>query len=95
MLTGQNGILNRATDAKNANGTAQIDEQVKLAVAEALSNGLVSTGASEKNSVLNIYDLAGNIDEQTLENLDSEYGGSFICRGGNATRFKEEGTNRK
>ena len=40
MLTGQNGILNRATEARDANGTAQIDEQVKLAVAEALSNGL-------------------------------------------------------
>ena len=40
MLTGQNGILNRATEAKDSTGTAQVDEEVKLSVAEALSNGL-------------------------------------------------------
>ena len=36
MLTGQNGILNRASEAKEKTETANIDEQRKLAQAEAL-----------------------------------------------------------
>lgn len=39
MVTGQNGILNRAKDVENINRIAQIDEQVRLAVADALSGG--------------------------------------------------------
>ena len=38
MLTGQNGILNRAVEAKEKTETASIDEQRKLAQAEALMN---------------------------------------------------------
>ena len=66
MLTGQNGILNRATDAKNANGTAQTDEQVKLAVAEALSNGLGTITDENLRKALDAnvgagnYELTGN-----------------------------------
>ena len=40
MLTGQNGILNRAAEAKEKTETAGIDEQRKMAQAEAL----MSTG---------------------------------------------------
>ena len=36
MLTGQNGILNRAVDAKEKTEIASVDEQRKLAQAEAL-----------------------------------------------------------
>ncbi len=36
MLTGQNGILNRAAEAKEKTETANKDEQRKLAQAEAL-----------------------------------------------------------
>ena len=32
MLTGQNGILNRASEAKQNTGTAQTEELVKLSV---------------------------------------------------------------
>ena len=39
MLTGQNGILNRATEAKQETGVAQEEEQVKLAVMSALTEG--------------------------------------------------------
>ena len=39
MLTGQNGILNRATEAKEKTGVAQEEEQIKLAVMAALSDG--------------------------------------------------------
>ena len=38
MLTGQNGILNRASEAKEKKEIASIDEQRKLAQAEALMN---------------------------------------------------------
>ena len=38
MLTGQNGILNRAADAKEKTENANEDEQRKLAQAEALMN---------------------------------------------------------
>lgn len=37
MLTGQNGILNRASEAKNLNGIAQNGELVKLSAMDALS----------------------------------------------------------
>ena len=40
MLTGQNGILNRASEAKNLNGIAQNGELVKLSAMDALSQGL-------------------------------------------------------
>ena len=39
MLTGQNGILNRAAESKEKTGVAQGEEQVKLAVMAALSDG--------------------------------------------------------
>ena len=38
MLTGQNGILNRASEAKEKTGTSNVEEQRKLAQAEALIN---------------------------------------------------------
>ncbi len=60
MLTGQNGILNRATEARDANGTAQIDEQVKLAVAEALSNGLGTITEKNLRAALDNNVGAGN-----------------------------------
>ena len=42
MLTGQNGILNRASEAKQNTGTAQTEELVKLSVTDALTQGLGS-----------------------------------------------------
>ena len=38
---------------------------------------LLTTGATERNSVLNIYDLAGNVDEWTLE--DALKYGNYSC----------------
>lgn len=42
MLTGQNGILNRASEAKENTGTSQTEELVKLSVTDALTQGLGS-----------------------------------------------------
>ena len=39
MLTGQNGILNRAAESSKVTKEAQLDEQVKLSIMEALSYG--------------------------------------------------------
>ena len=39
MLTGENGILNRAAESKEKTGVAQGEEQVKLAVMAALTDG--------------------------------------------------------
>ena len=54
MLTGQNGILNRANQAKENTGTAQTEELVKLSVTDALTQGLGSlTDANLKTSLNN------------------------------------------
>ena len=39
MLSGDNSILNRATQAKNVTGEKQIQEKIRLAVAGAIANG--------------------------------------------------------
>ena len=42
MLTGQNGILNRASEAKENTGRAEAEELVKLSVTDAITQGLGS-----------------------------------------------------
>ena len=53
MLTGQNGILNRASEAKQNTGTAQTEELVKLSVTEALTQGLGSLKDANLKTALN------------------------------------------
>ena len=53
MLTGQNGILNRASEAKQNTGTAQTEELVKLSVTEALTQGLGSLTDANLKTALN------------------------------------------
>lgn len=44
---------------------------------------MLSTGATERNSVLNIYDLAGNMEEWTLErNINNDDKPPYVTRGG-------------
>ena len=52
MLTGQNGILNRASEAKEATGTAQTEEQIKLAVYGAITRGLGTVGYEDLKTEL-------------------------------------------
>lgn len=47
MLTGQNGILGKAADTKKTTSSAQLDEQVKLAIMEARLNGLGKIESTE------------------------------------------------
>ena len=66
MLTGQNGILNRASEAQEKTGTAQTEELVKLSVTDALTQGLGSltdvnlkTGLNN-NIVEGKYEISGD-----------------------------------
>ena len=49
-----------------------------------LSGALLTTGATNRNNALNIYDLAGNVDEHTLESNNSK---ESIIRGGNHSTY--------
>ena len=66
MLTGQNGILNRATTAKTQTENSQVDERVKFSAMDALANGNgkitedLLTKALNKNLGSGNYTLTGN-----------------------------------
>ena len=66
MLTGQNGILNRASEAKESTGAAQTEELVKISVTDAITQGLGSlTDANLKTALDNNigagkYEISGN-----------------------------------
>ncbi len=66
MLTGQNGILNRAGQSKETTEDARIDEMVKMSVMEALTNGngriteALLREALNKNLGSGKYTLTGN-----------------------------------
>ena len=48
---------------------------------------LLTTGATKRNSILNIYDLAGNLEEYTLEfNYVDTHTSRSAVRGGNYCR---------
>ena len=53
MLTGQNGILNRAGEAKTTNGVAQGEELIKVAVMDALTRGLGDLKDTDLRKALN------------------------------------------
>ena len=52
MLTGDNGIINRATEAKEKTEIAAIEEKIKLAVSSALIDGLGSINYSDLDTEL-------------------------------------------
>ena len=60
-----------------------VDSSRNKIVQSSNGNGiLVTTGTSEKNKVMNIYDVAGNVIEWTLEK-DSSTNYPCVCGGGN------------
>ena len=64
-----------AVDKRNFKNVEEEEKQqyMKPVVSEAKKGGiLLTTGASERNSVLNIYDIAGNVWEWTLEKSNSD-----------------------
>ena len=76
MLTGQNGILNRASEARDMTGTAQEEEQVKLLAMEVTTQ------------TLNIHDnLTQDILDKAIKNQFGKDGGEgeIISDGYNVT----------
>ena len=62
--------------------TTNFVDSSKNKLAQSDGNGiLVTTGTSEKNKVMNIYDVAGNVGEWTLEKAAS-IRNPCACRGG-------------
>ena len=55
------------------------------------SSVLLTTGATDRNSILNIYDLAGNIDEWTLEKYISNTSTPCALCGGNYGNYGNDG----
>lgn len=72
MLTGQNGILTKATDAATANTEAEKMEAVKLALAEIVANKLSGTGTPNTITAENIQSVVtkNNSNAGTLNLVD-------------------------
>ena len=76
MLTGDNGILKQATNARETNDKSEFEEQVKLAVMASRVNDTASINLEtldEDTNKMNIYNFAGNEWEWTLEKTTNYY----------------------
>ena len=72
----------RTTWNPSTTATTNFVDSSKNKLAQSDGNGiLVTTGTSEKNKVMNIYDVAGNVGEWTLEKAAS-IRNPCACRGG-------------
>ena len=94
MLTGKNGILNRAAEAKESSKNSQIDEMVKISVMDALAsgNGKITedllTEALNKNLGSGNYTLTGNETEGWIVGAnEKKYN---ISANGSITEKKQE-----
>ena len=78
MLTGQNGILNRASEAQEKTGTAQTEELVKLSVTDALTQGLGSLTDVNLKTALNNnigegkYEISGDATDGWTVTVDGK-----------------------
>ena len=74
MLTGQNGILTRATTATEATREAEAEEALKLAISEILSNKLDPTyDSAEAENVINDTNIEKLVPENN-SNVIAEVG---------------------
>ena len=74
MLTGQNGILTRATTATEATREAEAEEALKLAISEILSNKLDPTyDSAEAENVINDTNIEKLVPENN-SNITAEVG---------------------
>ena len=93
MLTGDNGILTRAGEAKNTNDEAQIKERIRLSYLAALTGekGQVTEGLLvdelDKEFGINGYKLSQDLTKVTIDGKDYEVGGE-VTPGGRATKDK-------
>lgn len=66
VLAGQNGLLNRTAESKESTESSQVEENLKLAIMEAMTKGLGKlTDENLKESLNNIGisndDISGNV----------------------------------
>ena len=93
MLTGDNGILKRAGEAKNTTDEAQIKERIRLSYLAALTGGKgkVTEGLLvdelDKEFGINGYKLSQDLTKVTIDGKDYEVGGE-VTPGGRATKDK-------
>ncbi len=71
MLSGNNGILNRAGEAKERTGIAQTEEQVKLATSAALADGLGTISYTNLNNELKAEFGEGKYDIDPKQDAES------------------------
>ncbi len=93
MLTGDNGILSRAGEAKNTTDEAKIKERIRLSYLAALTGGKgqVTEGLLkdelDKEFGENGYKLSKDLTKVTIDGKDYEVGGE-VTPGGRATKDK-------
>ena len=88
--TMSDGRLSSTWNPSTTSTTNFVDSSRNKIAQSSNRNGiLVTTGTSETNKVMNIYDIAGNVDEWTLESPSSDInqcasrGGSYFDTGSN------------
>ena len=82
-----NGSLSSTWNPSTTSTTNFVDSSRNKIAQSSHGNGiLVTTGTSEKNKVMNIYDVAGNVWEWTLEKPFYD-GGPFARRGGDYSDY--------
>lgn len=90
-LTGDNGLLQRATSAKQANENANIEEQIKLAIVESQASKYLNTNKSELE---NIEESLSKTFNDTVTVLKMGKGYKIKIGNNNKTtyRMKDDGT---
>ena len=85
MLTGQNGILNRAVEAKEKTEVAQEDESVKMAVSSALIEGEGELTTENLQEAFTKSNLNGPLEGSGPWTYTGDYGEYDIEKSGNIT----------
>ncbi len=85
MLTGQNGILNRASEAKDKTGISQEEESVKLSISDALTQGLGTIMTEDLQTALTNNGLKGTLTGNGPWTYTGEYKKYKIEKNGSMT----------
>ena len=85
MLTGQNSILNRASEAKNKTGVSQEEETVKLSISDALTQGLGTISTENLQNALRNNGLNGPLTGDGPWTYTGEYKKYNIEKSGSVT----------
>ena len=95
MLTGQNGILNRASEAKGKTGISQEEESVKLSISDALTQGLGSITTENLQTALTNKGLKGTLTGDGPWVYTGEYKKYDIEKSGSITSKDNNGSSNK